>query len=180
MWRKKSGRNEEKEIYRLKEIIRGEYQKLGFDAHRVRQLEADLLHAVRMEEVYWCRKSRVQWLHEGDKNTKFFHAQTLKRKRRNAIRGFEEEDNTWCIDDQRLRAIAVNYFQQLFTTDQPASVMDLSPCVACKVDQVDNGRLIAQITDMEIEIAIHQMHPMKSPGPDGFNAGFFHHHWETV
>lgn len=92
-----------------------------------------------MEEVYWRMKSRVQWLQDGDKNTKFFHAQTLKRRRRNVIRGLEEEDDSWCTDDQRLCDIAINYFQQLFTTDQPTNVMDLFPCVESKVDQEDDG-----------------------------------------
>lgn len=45
---------------------------------------------------------------------------------------------------------------------------------------MDNNLLIAPMTDMEIETALYQMYPTKSPGLDGFNAGFFQHHWETV
>ncbi|XP_070665131.1 uncharacterized protein [Malus domestica] len=45
---------------------------------------------------------------------------------------------------------------------------------------MDNNLLTATATDVEIETAIFQMDPTKSPGPDGFNAGFFHHHWEMV
>ena len=45
---------------------------------------------------------------------------------------------------------------------------------------LENNLLVAPVLDVEIEHAIYQMHPTKSPGPDEFNVGFFNHHWETV
>lgn len=51
--------------------------------------------AIRREKVYWRTKSRVQWLREGDRNMRFFHAQTLKWRKRNVIHGIQEEDGTW-------------------------------------------------------------------------------------
>ena len=45
---------------------------------------------------------------------------------------------------------------------------------------MENNILVAPVSDVEIETSIYQMHPTKSPGPDGFNAGVFQHNWETV
>lgn len=41
---------------------------------------------------------------------------------------------------------------------------------------MDNNLLITPVSDVEIEHALYHMHPTKSRGPDGFNAGFFQHH----
>jgi hypothetical protein len=38
-----------------------------------------------MEEVSWRQKSRVIWLKEGDKSTKFFHSIANSNKRYNSI-----------------------------------------------------------------------------------------------
>ena len=74
-------------------------------------------------------KSRVQWLKEGDKNTRFFHAQTMKRQQMNTIRGLEREDGTWCTDRMGIQGITVQYFQTLFTTTMNSHFMEVIQCV---------------------------------------------------
>lgn len=143
-------------------------------------MESELTSAIKRKDVYWRTKSIVQWLQEGDKNTRFFHAQTMKRRRRNCIRGLEEDDGTWCNDRLRIHGIAIQYFQSLFSSDRQVCFGDILPCVPCKVGVVNNNFLIAPVNDVEIENAIYQIHLTKSPGLDGFNAGFFQHHWETI
>ncbi|KAH9293305.1 hypothetical protein KI387_041493, partial [Taxus chinensis] len=42
-------------------------------------------------EAYWKKNSRVQWLKEGDRNTKFFHLSAFVHKNRNSIGEIEDE-----------------------------------------------------------------------------------------
>jgi hypothetical protein len=39
----------------------------------------------KQEEILWRQKSRVQWLKEGEKNTKFFHRSRISRRTQNRI-----------------------------------------------------------------------------------------------
>lgn len=39
----------------------------------------------QMEEISWRRKSRVSWLKEGDKNTRFYHRMASVRSRVNFV-----------------------------------------------------------------------------------------------
>ncbi len=54
--------------------------------------------------------------------------------------------------------------------------MDMETCLSA-MDQTVTGRmnqqLLAEFTVEEIEAAMHQMPPMKAPGPDGFSACFY-------
>ena len=48
------------------------------------------------EEVWWQQRSRVQWLGEGDHNTKYFHHRASEQRRKNAIVGLWNDEGIWC------------------------------------------------------------------------------------
>lgn len=85
VWYKKGGQNSRMVIDHLKEEIRKAYQTKGFGADEIHLKEKELKKMQKEEEAYWKVKSRVQWHNEGDKNTKKFHAQTMKRRSFNKI-----------------------------------------------------------------------------------------------
>jgi hypothetical protein len=49
----------------------------------------------------------------------------------------------------------------------------------CVTDDV-NGTLLQPFSRVEVEAALHSMHPLKSPGPNGISAGFYQQAWDTI
>lgn len=63
-------------------------------------LSNQLSEAYKSEEEYQAKKSRIEWLHEGDKNTKFFHVVTAQKRKRNRIMELEKLVGGTCKDEQ--------------------------------------------------------------------------------
>lgn len=53
------------------------------DQEQIKEIQEALAKAYAEEEAFWRQRSRIQWLHEGDKNSSFFHAVTRGRRARN-------------------------------------------------------------------------------------------------
>lgn len=53
-----------------------------------------LREALRQEEVWIKQRSRVLWLHVGDRNTGYFQAQAKQRQRMNRVTGLRRADGT--------------------------------------------------------------------------------------
>lgn len=49
----------------------------------------------KQEEIYLRQRSRVKWLKDGDRNTRFFHLSTLARRRGNKIIRLWGENGEW-------------------------------------------------------------------------------------
>jgi hypothetical protein len=43
-----------------------------------------------------------------------------------------------------------------------------------------NNNLVKMFTQGEVEVALNQMHPLKSSGPNGVSAVFYQHSWATI
>lgn len=64
------------------------------------QLQQELDQTLAQEEILWFQKSREQQALYGDRNTKYFHTQTLNRSRRNKIHALTLPNGEKCTDDQ--------------------------------------------------------------------------------
>ncbi|KAL4310649.1 hypothetical protein GQ457_01G015890 [Hibiscus cannabinus] len=56
-----------------------------------RELRAEL----NKDELYWKQRSRVQYLKEGGRNTSFFHARAISRKKENHTKGITNGMRQW-------------------------------------------------------------------------------------
>lgn len=66
----------------------------------------DILH---QEEIMLFQKSRDDWIKAGDKNTKYFHTQTLIKRQHNRISGLNINDQ-WVTDHKLLQDHATENF----------------------------------------------------------------------
>ncbi|GAU32101.1 hypothetical protein TSUD_358070 [Trifolium subterraneum] len=141
--------------------------------HELRNQHAKVLV---QEESFWKQRAKMHWLRGGDLNTKFFHASATARTKFKKIEKLVSDENVSITNQQGLCEVAHNYFEQLFKSKVGAYEPVLS-LISPRVTLEDNERLVAPITREELRNALFQMHPDKSPGPDGFNPAFFQHFW---
>lgn len=119
-------------------------------------------------------------LRDSDKNTSYFHTKASNRRRRNQLKGLEDVHGVKHKSIEVMTSVVLDYFSDLFTSSRPEITMD-------KVDFVGH-RLTNDMIDMlsrpysreEVEVALADMHPCKSPGPDGLPALFYKRYWEMV
>jgi hypothetical protein len=125
------------------------------------------------EEMLWLQRSRITWLKEGDKNTRFFHQKAVWRARRNKIKKLKCDDGTWNEVPSDMERMATSYFQELFTRDPSLNADRLLDMVQEKVNSEMNADLCRDFMAEEISDALFQIGPLKTPGTDGFPACFY-------
>ncbi|KAL5834935.1 hypothetical protein ACOSQ4_014432 [Xanthoceras sorbifolium] len=141
----------------------------------IRQLKKELDEDLHTEEIYWRDRSRMCWLCEGDRNTKFFHLQASCRRSTNSIKGLYDSNDIWCENPSAISHVISTYFNGIFATSNPSlidpdSVLSL---VDSRLALESHVFLDSDFTAEEIRAALFQMHLYKAPGLDGFPACFF-------
>ncbi|KAL8469719.1 hypothetical protein ACS0TY_032530 [Phlomoides rotata] len=68
-------------------------------------LENRVACLLRKEEIYWHQRSRVCWMRDGDKNTRYFHHITNGRKKWNHIASIEDADEVVQSEDKDIERI---------------------------------------------------------------------------
>lgn len=132
----------------------------------------ELSNALKAEEMFWKQKSRVFWLREGDKNTKFFHALTKQRRARNKITQLLDADGNLVEDEEGLVVIATSYFSQIFESSNPEDIEEALSEVPMTITGSMNDSLTAPVSKWEVKLALFAMHPDKAPRPNEMTALF--------
>ena len=91
----------------------------GGNVHQMKQLEREINSLMYKEAQLWRQRSKIEWLRDGDRNTRFYHSKASQRRRRNYIKGLFDSNGVWCSQPSRVATIAVDFYQQLFSSDNP-------------------------------------------------------------
>jgi hypothetical protein len=156
------------EIRRLSEEEKERRRVLAFD------LEASLLQ----EEISWRQKSRVRWLKEGDKCTKFFHQVASANRRINSIESLMVNGSP-SSDPASISEHVVNYYESMFS--EPLSWRPrLDNLEFDRLNGDEASSLEIPFEEKEVRKVIKGMDRDKAPGPNGFSMAFFQDCWEVV
>lgn len=141
----------------------------------IRKLYARLDELLYREEMMWLQRSRVSWLKEGDRNTKFFHRQAAWRAKKNKINCLKDEDSRYVENKGDMEKLTRDFFQKLYARDEGVDPGELVDLFDVRVDASMNLELCKPFSDEEISDALFQIGPLKAPGPvvfrlDSFNA----------
>ena len=82
-------------------------------AHQEQAL-ADKIEERRLQdEILWRQKSRIRWLKEGEKNTKFFHRSTIQRHMHNNIAFINNRQGERLEQHEEMEKEFKDYFQDI-------------------------------------------------------------------
>src|ERR1044072_6381284 len=144
------------------------------------QVQNELEETLKQEEMLWYQKSREQAIKCGDRNTRFFHTQTVIRRKRNKIYALNLPSGVRCDDEDVLKQEALRFFRGLFSPPRPnrgslfiSSTVEGLPPTAISA-------LGAPVQKEEVWNALSHVGSLKAPGPDGFQPVFFKKYWNIV
>jgi hypothetical protein len=148
------------------------------DIEELHGFSEELYSLSRINSSICWQQSRMQWLRDGDANSKFFHGIMSSRHRRNAIQFFmvngvlvEGVDN--------VRAAVFEHFSTHFqnsSVDRPSMDGIQFRSLTCR----QGAGLIKPFSLDEVKATVWDCDSFKSPGPDGITFGFIKDFWDML
>ena len=134
-------------------------------------------YLIRRERI-WRQKARTYGFKMKDHNTKFFHASTLFRRKKNEI--LKIKINGRCIQGiSNLKAGIRHFFSQQFIQEElPSFDFDLEQHT--RISDQQSILLESYPSREEVKNAVWACGVDKAPGYDGFNFKFLRQMWETI
>jgi ribonuclease HI len=146
----------------------------------IKSLQGEIEELLKVEDIKWKQRAKQSWYKSGDQNTKYFHSWANQRRQTNRILQICDEQGTVWKKRADISRVFVDYFARLYTSQGPNRVQECLANVEARVDDDLNSQLLRPFVEEEVYVALSQMHPLKSPGSDGYNAGFFQKSWHIT
>ncbi|XP_062079259.1 uncharacterized protein LOC133783627 [Humulus lupulus] len=165
-------------------LAKAKLQKVELDTlndfKRELQARKNLNEVLKREEIFWKQKSRIKWLREGDRSTKFFHASTIIRRRRNYISTLKSFEGTWTYGRESIDKLFLEGFKKQFMPARTTFPNGLDGLLDSSISEQQNEALCLILEATEIEEALNQINSDKASGSDGFPDSFYKLHWEII
>lgn len=178
-WSKKKCKNIGRQIEKYRKEIAA-LMEANAESRLIRQASDKLNEMLYREEMLWLQRSRINWLKEGDRNTRFFHSKAVWRAKKNIIVRLRDSGGTVQNSTTVMEDMATKYFQEMYTADSTLDHTQIIHLIQEKVTPEMNESLCREFSEEEIATAVFQIGPLKAPGPDGFPARFYERNWGVL
>ncbi|KAH1032210.1 hypothetical protein J1N35_044384 [Gossypium stocksii] len=163
---------------RLFELIASEISDVTLEEITGIKLELNL--EADKEDIFWEQRARTNWLQIGDKNTTFFHRSASYRKKKNMVKGLENEPRNLVTEFDEISKMAIDYFKDLFSSKEVDNYDRLlASILPCIIDEL-NRELIAEFKVEEVVVAMKSISPLIASGKDVFPVIFYQKYWHVV
>ena len=117
-------------------------------------LEDEVNQLLDKEAKMWRQRSKIAWLRDGDRNTRFFHSNAFQRSRWNYITKLHDANEGWCSSQDQVNAAIVDFYQNLFTSSSPSNFEEVIETIPHVVTDEMNDMLMAEFNIKEVEAAL--------------------------
>eukprot|EP00253_Pinus_taeda_P029818 PITA_29818 len=188
-WNKEDFGNIFEEKQKLEKAMEEVQQQIileGRDEERSKEessLISQLEERRKQEEILWRQKSRINWLREGERNTKFFHQAMIQHRQRNRIFSIKNEAGERVIEQDGIEKVLTDYHKGILTEtqdDRGVAINQICKEIPKMIREEQNKGLMRVATLTEVEEVIMNMKKGKAPGPDGFMAEFYQAGWQFL
>ncbi|WMV09897.1 hypothetical protein MTR67_003282 [Solanum verrucosum] len=148
------------------------------EAMQKSNLAIEFEEVARNEEIAWRQRSRIQWLKQGDRNTKYFHRIATAHKRVNSIDNLKV-DGMEVTDAKEIKEAIQNYYKDLYKEAEEWRP-ELGLHEATRISVEEQEELQRQFEEDEILEGIKLCAMENAPGQDGFPMSFYLAFWELM
>ena len=148
-----------------------------------KEIRKNLEQLEEQEQIIWMQKSRVNWILQGDRNTKFYHSITARRRLNNKIQGVWNEQRVWVDLHRDMASDFCNFYRKFFPPDVIQEELIKNRINGLNIPKLSPEQLEwldKPFTAREIKEAAFQIGPFKSPGIDGKLGIFYQKYWHIV
>eukprot|EP00253_Pinus_taeda_P003346 PITA_03346 len=128
-------------------------------------------------------KIHATWLREGDKNTKFFHRFTNKRRATNSIWQIKNENGDLLHSQDDISNEAVKHFKNAYKHESNREFKDILWGIdpfPCMFKDEDNERISVAVSEEELLSVMRSFKKDKCPSPDGWTSDIFIHFFDFM
>ena len=97
----------------------------------------------------------------------------LNGKSETTIQGLLDNQGAWQSTEKGIERTILEYYTSIFTSDRPTQFTVMEQVLDPKVTGETNMVLTREFQPDEVWRTLQQMHPTKSPGPDGMPPIFY-------
>ncbi|OMO73971.1 Endonuclease/exonuclease/phosphatase [Corchorus olitorius] len=147
-------------------------------------LREELENVLEQEHLLWMQKSRSNWIVKGERNTKYFHTITKKRRARNIIISIKTSDVNTIQEPAEIERTFLHHFKDVYSNQHEESennIRTLLQGINLPLLSTNHLEILnAPFEEKEVKEALFNLNPLKAVGYDGKPALFFQKFWEIV